>query len=302
MSSAALPARVSPGARADLAVGDALSECAPFFGSAVAAERLVDLAVKPLISQLAELGRCIHYADFGGGEGILAAAVRSVLSAAGVQAQVTVVDENPVFLQRARARQLDTQTTSLDRLVGLTVDLATLRFVNHYNPVDRQLEILRALFASIRPGGILICQIHTASSSVCELFGRVSALLDRVTTGTSVSELRHWVTLDVFKSMLEKAGFTSVSVSREEISDVAQVETLLNDAWRRYCGSLLRSTLLSGDGIGAARLLQERDDFFSESLRCVQVALLKPTSDEADRLRLTNGQVSTSHPIVIARR
>jgi SAM-dependent methyltransferase len=294
----------SPGARADLAVGQGLAQRAPFFGSVAAADRFVDLAVRPLLPRWSRLSRRLDYADFGGGEGILATAVASALASARVPAEVTVIDENPVFLERARARGLNTITGSLQRLEGVAADLGTLRFVNHYNSIEGQREILRALCAATRPGGILICQIHTASAVVCELFGRIASLLDRMIVGgeAAAAELRHWVTIDVFKGMLEEAGFKILEVIGQELGDEAQVETLLDEAWSRYCGSLLRSALISSDTSSAVRILEGRDRFLRTAQGYTENALSGLNLDEVSRGLLAAGRVVASHPIVIADR
>jgi hypothetical protein len=241
--------------RDDVASGRALAELAPFFGSDGAATRFVRLALDEHWTALAVLGPRLRCIDVGGGEGIVAAALRREADLRGIACEALVVDANPRFLQAAAGRGLPVHLGGPGQLPAGCAELVLLRFVNHYQSAAGQEQLARQVARLLVRGGYLAAQIHTAAPQVCALFDEVALWI----TGSEVDTGRHWAPLEEFLALFELAGLRLVRVIGESVRDEVPIEELVDDAWSRVHGKALQERLKAGEAVQASGLLAARD-------------------------------------------
>lgn len=268
-----------------------LAQAIAFFGSRTEAQTFVDICLSRVLPALSET---VQYVDFGGGQGVVANAMRDALSAAGRSPDVTVVDSNPRYLEDARALGLKTHLVNIEDCALDGMDLASMRLVNHYCAYDQQAAMLHSIHRALRRDGVFFSQIETGSEAICRLQTRISNALSREDRAGY-----YWPTLDEYVALLEDAGFAEIAV----IGESAPVEATINEglaaAWRRFHGSKLESLAASGCVDEMQPLLAERAQFFKTAHGLVAEALDVPSGGAPSQAVPTKFELR--YPIVYCR-
>lgn len=231
-----------------------LARAIAFFASRQEAQAF---AATGLSHALPALPQDVRYVDYGGGQGVVADAMRSALLAAGRTCDVTVVDSNQRYLQDARALDLHTHLANIEDCPLRDVDMASMRLVNHYCGYDQQAAIMRGIHDGLRPGGVFVSQIETGSGAICRLQTAISNALSQ-----EGGDGYYWPTLDEYVALAQAAGFAEILV----IGESTPVESTINEglaaAWRRFHGSELQSLLAEDRAEDTRQLLAQRALFF----------------------------------------
>lgn len=145
-------------------------------------------------------------ADFGGGDGHLAAGISGFLAAHGKAPEIVVIDGNEHFLQRAREKGLGTIHGDITAIVVPDLDIAVSRAAFHYNSLAGQREILERVRESLALGGFFVNQISSGDQFNTALRNDISALpsLGRASKGSI-----HFLTPTEYIAMTRAAGFTT---------------------------------------------------------------------------------------------
>lgn len=201
----------SIGSRADLKAGVDISKVfGGYFSNLEAAQAFVDIGIKNIER---ELPQNIKLADFGGGQGFLTNVVSNYLIQKGHNINAFVIDSNPLFLEEVKRNnpELNIYQCNLENCNFENTDIITMRAVNHYNPPNKQLEILKSSLLSLKEKGFLISQISSGSKENCELRSAIVNLpsLERGAKG----ENYHWTSIEEYISFLEKTGFGNINVA-----------------------------------------------------------------------------------------
>jgi hypothetical protein len=145
-----------------------------YFGSEAVAEAFIQIGVRPLLPRF---GTRVRMADFGGGQGFLAARVRDFLTAQGFQVQAVVVDANPDFLRVAASAGLEAVQAELSQFQAEEpFDLVIMRAVLHYNPYPKMVGILRAVRNCLADDGVLLEQTLSGTVASCNLRREIVSL------------------------------------------------------------------------------------------------------------------------------
>jgi SAM-dependent methyltransferase len=231
-----------------------LAQDIAFFASRQEARTFAEIC---LSRTLPALPQSVRYVDYGGGQGLVADAMRSALLAAGRACDVAVVDSNPRYLKDASALNLRTHLANIEDCSLRDADLASMRLVNHYCGYDQQAAIMRGIHDGLRPGGVFVSQIETGSSVICRLQTAISNALSREDCCGY-----YWPTLDEYVSLARAAGFVEISV----IGEKAPVESTINEAlaaaWRRFHGHELQALVAEKQAENVQQLLAQRALFF----------------------------------------
>jgi hypothetical protein len=263
-----------------------------FFGSAEAAEAFVNLAVRPIADSLP---RDVFYVDYGGGQGVLAAAVRDFLVARGRRVRAMVMDANAGFLAGAAALGLETLAANIEQSTLSDVHLATMRLVNHYNDAAQQRAILSAIFRSLCPGGWLLNQIETGSAAVCRLH---TSLANDLAVETALSAGYYWPTLNEYVAFTRGAGARGVEILTTGLRHRVSLDQALADGWRRFNGSAVRPAT---DGSAEANVGRRQRFFAMARQRVGEVLGTLPDEERREAAELADGYISLDFPILIAR-
>ncbi len=178
-----------------------------YFSSLEAAQCFIDFGIKTIEK---ELPADLRYADYGGGQGFLTKIVAEWLRLQGHNVDAFVVDGNAKFLQIAKKAGLKTVERNLENCDFKEADLITMRAVNHYNSLDKQIEILKNTAKALKENGFLISQISSGSEENCRLRSNIVNLKSLGRAGEDKSY--HWTTIEEYSDFLKKVGFVSVEV------------------------------------------------------------------------------------------
>jgi hypothetical protein len=201
----------------------------PFFESVRDAELFFAAGVEPYLHLMQKK---ISFADFGGGQGLLASAICNLLEDRDHLVSPIVVDANQVFLNSAKMKGLRTVLENIEDVRLPLQDIILMRLVNHYNSRNKQMEILKNVYDNLRPEGMFVMQLETGGIHSCKLRNEVSELLGNYCPNTS----NYWVSKDEVLCMLEKIGLAPLPSAREEPVFYIDVATLLRNAWDRSLG------------------------------------------------------------------
>ena len=282
------------GTQRDIREQTDLARAMPFFGSAVAACRFVDIGIAPVLPALPNR---VAYVDFGGGQGVLARAVRDFITAWGHACHATVVDANDHYLAQAAAG-ISTVHANIEENDLRDINLATMRLVTHYNARDQQAAMLAAVARSLAADGILVSQIETGEPTICALHTQIANLLSRESAPGY-----HWATLEEYCALLRGSGFCDIVVAADDQGVELDIDLALAEAWQRFNGAALRNALLASDFDLAETMAQERDAFMRKAQELV--------AHWTETSRLERGGASSSpalrsfrlrYPIVTCRR
>ncbi len=284
----------SPGVARDLRERTDLSAETPFFGSR---EEATEFARRALDRFVPALPQAVHYVDFGGGQGAVAAAFRDLLQASGRSVQATVVDANRDYLAVAMASGAGGVLANIEdcRLSG--IGLASMRLVNHYNDAARQRRMLRAIRATLANGAPFVSQIETGHPLICRIHTEVSNL-PSLTQGSPAGF--YWPALPEYLEWLAAEGFSAVAVVHEGATVALSMEQALHSAWRRFHGRQWEQSL-QGPAPVLERLLQQRQTFFRDAEAACARQIQSPefAGTEAARALLC-GMFQLCYPVVAA--
>lgn len=199
----------SIGSRADLKADVNIAKVhGGYFSNIEVAQSFVNLGIQSIEK---ELPKDIKMADYGCGQGFLTKIVAAWLKSQGHNIDAFVIDANPKFLQTAQKEGLQTYQCNLENCDFKNADLLIMRAVNHYNSPEKQLEILKSAFKSLKTGGFLISQISSGSRENCELRSVIVNLksLGRAAEG----ENYHWTSVEEYSDFLKETGFKNISVA-----------------------------------------------------------------------------------------
>jgi hypothetical protein len=280
------------GTRRDLREHTDLAREIPFFGSHAEAGRFYRIGIEPL---LASLPQRIQYVDYGGAQGTVARVVRDALRARGFDVRITVVDANERYLADARTKGLQTCLGDIQDVTLTSVDLATMRLVNHYDDEAGQRAMGAAIFRSLVGGAPFVSQIETGSPLVCDLHARIAEVFARASGDAGG---HWWPTLDRWIDLLEAAGFADAAVVGASPDAVIPLDQALADAWRRFNG---RAMAAAATDVRFAREIDRRRlHEIDRAERLVRDALARH-GDAADP-DLARGRVRLTYPVVVLRR
>ena len=252
------------GTRRDIREQTDLARTVPFFGSIDAARRFAETGVGPIVS---ELPRRVIYADFGGGQGVLASAVRQFINSNRRECQATVLDANPNYLMQTAASGISAVCGNIEQSSLRNVDLATMRLVLHYNSRRQQAAVLGGIARSLVTDGAFVSQIETGDPMICALHTQISNLLSREDAAGY-----YWATLEEYCELLRDQGFCDiVVVCREDVTEI-DVDAALADAWQRFNGAALRNALLASQFEAAEAMSRERDMFLHAANEIIEDA------------------------------
>lgn len=191
---------VGSDSRAGVKIGEVFNG---YFNSSETARSFCELGLARIVPQLPNGPRV---ADFGGGDGHLAANVRDFLQKEGKDpAEVWVVDGNQKYLDKAKGEGLSVMQADLSANVGLSgLDLIISRATMHYNPLEGQAAILQNVRRSLKRDGVFVNQISSGDKFNTTLRTEIAALpsLGRASKGTIL-----FITPEEYISLADKAGF-----------------------------------------------------------------------------------------------
>lgn len=222
---------VAPGTLRDWNEAVDLERDVPFFASARDAEMFLRLALSTILTMLPLK---VNYADFGGGQGLVASLMVDLLRSRGHEVDAVVVDANPNYLERAAARGLRVRERDLTSTGLRGLNLVSMRLVNHYNPLSVQTEILAEAQRALEPEGYFVAQIETGSAAGCGLRTEIANMPELAAARTKGCR---WVALEDFECMLALAGFVEVRLVGFSLSSGEPLDVVLSDAWHRYHGN-----------------------------------------------------------------
>lgn len=198
----------SAGSQADLRADVNIAKVyGGYFSSLEVAKAFVDAGIQNIEK---ELPKYVRYADFGGGQGFLTKVVAEHLASQGHTVDAFVLDSNEKFLDIAQQEGLSVQRCNLESCTFQNADLITMRAVNHYNGIEKQIEILQGARNSLKNGGFLISQISSGSELNCRLRSDIVNLhsLERSTEGGNY----HWTSVEEYSRILRESGFENNEV------------------------------------------------------------------------------------------
>jgi len=202
-----LPSALSPIVQRDLDANVVIGEVfSGYFNSPEKAAVFCELGVSGIQHMLPQ---SLRAADFGGGDGYLAASIRDYLASQGKTTDFFVVDGNESYLALAERKGLTAVHTDLTAATIDNLDLVVSRATFHYNSLDAQAAILDRVRESLTPNGFFVNQISSGDRYNTALRNDISALpsLDRASKGSI-----HFVTPDEYISMTAGAGLETLLV------------------------------------------------------------------------------------------
>lgn len=216
------------GTQSDLASGTDITKVAGgYFGNIRIATEFCEIGIGP---QLSDFPEQILYADFGGGPGLLADAVRSYLQLNGKGVQTTVLDANELFLADAKKLGIETLLCNIESVAINDLDLVTMRSVLHYNDRLIQLQILQNVFRSLKAGGRFVHQV--CSSPGTESATLRSAVVNLPSLGRAGAGTYYWCNEEEALRMHQKVGFRHVRTVGHAAPCIWSPEEL----WERFNG------------------------------------------------------------------
>lgn len=247
----------SAGTQADLAGKVDISEVhGRYFSSPITARAFVTIGINPVISQLPA---SIKYADLGGGDGYLTKYVTDFMISQGKVVTSTVVDANKEFLAKAQTRRLNILLSNLEECELSSLDLITMRAVNHYNPVDIQFKILQKAYQNMDGSGYLVSQISTGNDANCKLRSAICNLhsLGRAARG----KLYEWITIERYISMLKEIGFVDILLAGFAPPNAWTPE----EQWERFNSEKHTRAIVECDVNEVLRIEKKRKNFIADT-------------------------------------
>jgi len=261
----------SVGSRADLKAGvDIAKVYGGYFSDPEVAQQFVDFGIKDIVNQLPKE---IRLADFGGGKGFLTKIVSDYLKSQNHDINAFIVDANQTFLQEAKKEGLQTYECNLENCEFENADIITMRAVNHYNPLEKQLEILKSARESLKEGGFLISQISSGSRENCMLRSEIINLksLGRAAEGESY----HWTSVDEYSGLLKKTGFKNIEV----VGFAKDCKWSPEEQWDRFHSKETQEAVESGNTEKIKVIENHKETFLREAYALINDYYTKYSED-----------------------
>lgn len=238
----------------------------------------------------------IKYADFGAGEGDLASFVANYLKEKGVSVNSIAVDGNENYLQIAKKKGLETALCNLENCQLDGLNLITMRAVNHYNPIDKQIEILRSAFNSLNKEGYLISQVSSGSEANCRLR---SDIVNIPELGRAGSGNYHWTSIEEYSKLLSKAGFVEV----EYLGNAPSNSWGPEEQWERFNKKSQDMAKINGDKQLEKNLSKRREEYLNKTSNLLKSYLDKYSLEELGVSKTSDSFIITYlYPIIRARK
>ena len=276
------------GSNADLQAGvDIAKFMGGYFGNPANVLTLCEVGIKGILTNLP---KDLLYVDFGGGEGTLAKAVDTYLRDNEKNPDTIVVDSNPEFLKQAEAKGLKTELANIESSKLENVDLATMRAVIHYNPQEKQLDLIKSVAAVLKPGGYLVHQVSSGSVPNVRLR---SAIVNLKSLGrANENEHYYWAAIDESLSLHQQAGFSSVElVGYAPASKWGAV-----DQWNRMNGNKTRQAEAENNLVELENLAKRREVYLGEANNFMEQYLREYGAEESGVEKLSDGSYTIHYP------
>lgn len=244
-----------------------------YFSNSEVAKSFVDAGIKDIEK---ELPKDIKMADYGGGQGFLTKIVADWLKSQGHNVEAFVIDGNSKFLQVAQKEGLQIYQCNLEKCDFKNADLLTMRAVNHYNSLEKQLEILKSALKALREKGYLISQISSGSEENCRLRSEICNLksLGRAVEGGNY----HWTSIEEYEKLLEEAGFKNNIV----VGQAPDCTWTPEEQWDRFNEKEMRSMVEANNTEKITEINNKREIFIKEAYKIVEQYINKVGKDVVD--------------------
>ncbi len=196
------------GSRADIKAGVDISKVhGGYFSSPKNTKSLLRIGVAAIEKNVPKI---VKYADFGGGQGLLARPVVDFLKTKGHTVRAVVADSNENYLAEAKKKGLAVALCNLESCPISDLDLLTMRAVIHYNTPPKQRKIIRNVFSSLKVGGYFVHQVSSGSVANCTLR---AAIVNLPELGRGGAGKYHWTSVDEALQLHENAGFSDTYIA-----------------------------------------------------------------------------------------
>ncbi|OGC83001.1 MAG: hypothetical protein A2788_00520 [Candidatus Abawacabacteria bacterium RIFCSPHIGHO2_01_FULL_46_8] len=264
-----------------------------YFSNLGAAQSFVNVGIKSIIKKLP---RNIKLADYGGGQGFLTKIVADYLTSKKYKVTAFVVDANPEYLAVAKKDGLETHQCNLESCDFKDADLIIMRAVNHYNAIDKQLDILKNARQALKRGGFLVSQISSGSKDNCALRSKIVNLksLGRAAAGESY----HWTAMPEYSTLLKKAGFKNIAVA----GYAPDCQWSPEEQWNRFHKK--EAAAAKGDIKKIAAIDRRRKIFIKEAYAIIDEFIGKYKNDELGIIFNKNGKaiIQYQYPIITSQK
>ncbi len=251
-----------------------------YFNSEESARTFNEVGISQVVPRLSDK---ISMADFGGGDGFLAEAVRDYLGDQAIVAKASVIDMNPASLTRAQERGLHIVQSDLGSVkIKPRLDLAIARAVLHYNPLERQRRILSQIAANIRPGGNFVHSISSGDPANCALRGMIAALpsLGRVNRKGTM----RFVTPAEYLHLAQTAGL----VDTEQVGNAPANSWTLTEMFTRFNPDIIED-----------HEPEQRSHFMSAAMTLIEQSV-RETDIQGVELDGENTRITYQYPIFVS--
>lgn len=293
--------KISPkaeGTKADIDAGVEISKVhGGYFSSIEKARAFCDVGVSKILS---ELPAHIRYADFGGGEGFLTKTIVAYFREHGKEVDASVVDANEKSLDVVKKEGLHAINANLQDCNVGDLNLITMRAVNHYNPWEDQVAIMKNAHANLADGGFLLNQLSSGSRENVSL-RTVIIHLPSLVYGRNVGKVGYrWVAEDEYPILCAEAGFSNTQLAGYAPGNAWGPM----EQWERMNGNRLHEAEESRDEQLIAALHKHRDNFISEANTLIESYLQKDENKDLGVEQAEDGSyvVRYTYPIFISRK
>lgn len=283
------------GSQADVSAGVNIEQVfGGYFGSQTNAEAFCKIGISPIEHNLPPDAL---YADFGGGQGMLAQSVRAYLEEKGHRTQTTVVDGNQGYLESAHQRGLQTLLCNLETFALGLQDLITMRAVLHYNKPQEQTTILRNIYNTLHTGGYFVHQVSSGSEENSRLR---SSIVNLSSLGRAGHGDYHWTSVDETIALHRKAGFSETALG----GYAPPCSWSPEEQWERFNGKSFTEAILGDDGVALEALRLRKTRYLSEARKVIEKYLREFGSEKTGIEKKTDGTFTLhyQYPIITSRK
>jgi len=284
----------SAGSRADMKAHVNIAKVhGGYFSNLKAAQTFVDQGIKSIINKLP---RKIKLADYGGGQGFLTKVVANFLRSKGHTVDTFVVDANPGYLSVAKREGLQVHQCNLENCDFKEADLIIMRAVNHYNPIDKQIDLLKNARQALKNGCFLISQVSSGSEANCELR---SMIVNLKSLGQAAAETSyHWTSIKEYSTLLKKAGFKNIKL----VGYALDCQWTTEEQWDRFHKK--EKAAAKGDAKKLAGIHRRRIIFINEAYAIIDEFESKYGCKELGLAFKDNGEaiIKYKYPIIISQK
>ena len=283
------------GSRADIKAGVDISKVnGGYFSSPKNNKSLLKIGVAAIEKKLPKI---VKYADFGGGQGLLARPVVDFLKTKAHTVRGVVVDGNENYLAEAKKKGLAVALCNLESCPISNLDLLTMRAVIHYNTPPKQRKILRNVFSSLKVGGYFVHQVSSGSVANCTLR---AAIVNLPELGRGGAGKYHWTSVDEALQLHEDAGFSDTYIAGYAPSASWGPE----EQWERFNKKLIDDATREQNQKKLQKILHRREKYFTAANAVIKKFLKKYGAKETGIEQKSNGNftIHYPYPIIISRK